>query len=95
MLESDPDCCVLRSFVIHSAFSWWSQDSWLPDPFFSILTKNIHRTRHGSDSQIYDSEGRFVPVRLLIGKHVSCFVMHVQLSAVCPCRPTLMLQPLC
>lgn len=56
-----PILAFLSVFVIHSAFSWWSQDSWLPDPFFSILTKNIHRTRHGSDSQIYDSEGRFVP----------------------------------
>ncbi|KAK9809514.1 hypothetical protein WJX73_007320 [Symbiochloris irregularis] len=58
-------------FVIHGTFSYWSQDSWMPDPFFSLLTKNIHRTRHGSDSQTYDPEGRFVPEKFeeIFSKH--------------------------
>jgi hypothetical protein len=49
--------------VIHGTFSYPSQDSWLPDPFLSVKTANIHRCKHGSDSESYDSEGRFVPVR--------------------------------
>lgn len=47
--------------VIHGTFSWWTQDAWMPDPFFRIQLKNIHRGKHGSDSETYDTEGRFVP----------------------------------
>ncbi|ORY76532.1 caleosin [Leucosporidium creatinivorum] len=51
----------LAMMVIHSGLSWWTQDGWMPDPFFRIYSKNIHRAKHGSDTGVYDSEGRFVP----------------------------------
>lgn len=47
--------------VIHGTFSYWSGESWLPDPQFRVFFKNVHRTKHGSDSETYDTEGRFVP----------------------------------
>ncbi|KAK9918518.1 hypothetical protein WJX75_004673 [Coccomyxa subellipsoidea] len=47
--------------VIHGTFSYPSQEGWLPDPFFSVKINNIHKCKHGSDSESYDTEGRFVP----------------------------------
>lgn len=42
---------------IHGSFSYPTQSSWLPDPFFRIYMKNMHKTKHGSDSETYDTEG--------------------------------------
>lgn len=52
---------ALALLIIHGTFSYWSGDSWIPDPAFRIWFKNVHRTKHGSDSEVYDTEGRFVP----------------------------------
>ncbi|KAL4855860.1 putative peroxygenase 3 [Chlorella vulgaris] len=47
--------------VIHGTFAYWSGPSWIPDPRFIIHIANMHKTKHGSDSETFDTEGRFVP----------------------------------
>lgn len=37
--------------------------SWIPDPYFRIYLMSIHKDKHGSDSGIFDTEGRFIPSR--------------------------------
>lgn len=60
-LGFNPLLCVLAILVIHGTFSYWSGDSWLPHPGFPIYLRNAHKTKHGSDSETFDTEGRFVP----------------------------------
>ncbi|KAL8935199.1 MAG: hypothetical protein Q9216_005542 [Gyalolechia sp. 2 TL-2023] len=35
--------------------------SWFPDPLLRIYTDSIHKAKHGSDTGVYDSDGRFRP----------------------------------
>jgi hypothetical protein len=58
---------LLAVFVIHSGFAlvagfkpWYSP---LFDPFFRLQISKIHRVKHGSDTGVFDTEGRFVPQR--------------------------------
>ncbi|GAA6062181.1 hypothetical protein JCM10212_001345 [Sporobolomyces blumeae] len=55
--------CILSVFLIHPTFSFFTQKSWIPDPFFRIRTDRIHRAKHGSDTSTYDAQGRFVPAK--------------------------------
>ncbi|AEO60313.1 hypothetical protein MYCTH_83193 [Thermothelomyces thermophilus ATCC 42464] len=43
------------SYPTRLAVSWW------PDPWFRVYVGGIHKAKHGSDSGVYDKEGRFVP----------------------------------
>ncbi|KAF8072391.1 SOP1 [Scenedesmus sp. PABB004] len=61
---SRPDHTVLHQHCdFFDRFSYPSAPTWLPDPFMRIYLKNVHRCKHGSDSEVYDTEGRFVPQR--------------------------------
>lgn len=37
--------------------------SYIPDPFLRIYIATIHADKHGSDSGVFDTEGRFVPCK--------------------------------
>ncbi|KIK92759.1 hypothetical protein PAXRUDRAFT_829665 [Paxillus rubicundulus Ve08.2h10] len=53
------------TIVIHSTLSFPTRlgVSYLPDPFFRIYLETIHADKHGSDSGVFDTEGRFIPAR--------------------------------
>jgi len=56
--------CVVNAAAIHAGLAYASQKSWIPvlgNPFFKVFVENIHRDKHGSDSETFDTEGRFVP----------------------------------
>lgn len=57
------DAPVSGNSVIHFFFSWFTAPGVLPDPFFRVFIKNGHRSKHGSDTAVYDSEGRFIPAK--------------------------------
>ncbi|RKP21007.1 Caleosin-domain-containing protein, partial [Rozella allomycis CSF55] len=53
---------LIGTFLIHLTMAIPSWDSiFYFDPFMGVLVKNIHSCKHGSDSEVYDTEGRFVP----------------------------------
>ncbi|RKK83794.1 hypothetical protein BFJ69_g2531 [Fusarium oxysporum] len=52
---------VIAVVVIHGNLSYPTQSSFIPDPFFRIYIDNIHKDKHGSDTGVYDTEGRFIP----------------------------------
>ncbi|CAN1187997.1 Probable peroxygenase 4 [Linum perenne] len=51
---------AIVSVIIHLGFSSLTRPGKFPSLRFPIEIKNIKRAKHGSDSDVYDSEGRFV-----------------------------------
>ncbi|PPQ69202.1 hypothetical protein CVT26_003642 [Gymnopilus dilepis] len=50
---------LLAMCIIHGGFSYTTCGSWIPDPFFRLKIKYMHRAKHGSDSEAYDTLGDF------------------------------------
>ena len=50
--------CITAVLIIHSGFSYFTSDSWIPDPFFRLSVARMHRAKHGSDTGTYDTEVR-------------------------------------
>ncbi|KAJ7131375.1 Caleosin [Mycena epipterygia] len=47
----------LSMVIIHSAFSYFTLETLLPDPFFRIRVGRVHRALHGSDTGSYTQTG--------------------------------------
>ncbi|KAH0590022.1 hypothetical protein H2248_000200 [Termitomyces sp. 'cryptogamus'] len=50
---------VFAMLLIHGSLSWVTSGALLPDPFFRLRIENMHRGKHGSDSEAYTSTGAF------------------------------------
>lgn len=65
----------LGMLLINGSMSYATQPSWLPSPVFSIHIKNMHKAVHGSDTGVYDNQGRFIPAKfeVIFAKYAKTF----------------------
>jgi peroxygenase len=71
-LDFDILLSLFAVLMINVTFSYATLDSWIPNLLFPIRYKaRGYKLKHGSDSETYDTEGRFVPEKVR-GQIASC-----------------------
>jgi len=54
---------LFAAISFNGAFSYFTSPHWIPNPLLPIYIPTIHKGKHGSDSGVYDNEGRYLPAK--------------------------------